>query len=142
MPAFLFLQKFVAGAPATMPLDDVADLLVEAGPILQEGDVYAVRLPPDRYAAHCTLIGNAESGVSCIGFEGPLHSEELRRRPIRQFCACPEMSTPDSGSVAELSPPSLLLGLLGGVARVKRGDEALTRRFVARLPCNPETGTH
>lgn len=79
MPAFLFLQKFVAGAPATMPLDDVADLLVEAGPILQEGDVYAVRLPPDRYAAHCTLIGNAESGVSCIGFEGPLHSEELRR---------------------------------------------------------------
>ncbi|MDP1612108.1 MAG: hypothetical protein Q8M11_13730 [Sulfuritalea sp.] len=79
MPAFLFLQKFVAGEPAAMPFDELTDLLVEVGPVRSEGESYAVQLPPDRYAGYCTIIGTSESGISCIGFEDPLYSDELRR---------------------------------------------------------------
>ena len=79
MPAFLFLQKFVAGVPAAMPFDELTDLLVEIGPIRSEVDNHVAQLPPDRYASHCTLIGSAESGITCIGFECPLYSDDLRR---------------------------------------------------------------
>jgi len=79
MTAFLFLQKFSDGVATPMPFDDVADVMVAAGPLRRDGVQHAIDLDPDRYASHCILIGNERTGVECIGFERPIYSEELRQ---------------------------------------------------------------
>src|SRR5258707_12543881 len=79
MTAFLYLQKFDDGAPVAMPFRAVINILSRYGtPGRGRGDV-ELTLPPDVMAASCTVIGNPESGITCIGFDRPHFDADLRR---------------------------------------------------------------
>lgn len=78
MTAFLFLQKFEDGTPSPLPFAPLMERLTQAGtPGRGAGDV-EITLPSGAMAALCTVIGNAEEGISCIAFERPRFDAALR----------------------------------------------------------------
>lgn len=79
MTAFLYLQKFTDGVPAAMPYQPLIDILSRFGKLGRGAGDLEVILPPDMVAAGCTVIGDSESGISCVGFERPRFDADLRR---------------------------------------------------------------
>lgn len=78
MTAFLYLQKFDNSMPVAMPFQPLMDILSRYGVQGRgRGDI-EFTLPPDMIAAGCTVIGDFESGVSCVGFDRPLFDADLR----------------------------------------------------------------
>lgn len=79
MTAFLFLQVFDSGVPVAMPWQPLMDVLVRYGtPGRGRGDS-EITLPDDTIAACCTVVGDQESGVTCVGFDRPYFDADLRR---------------------------------------------------------------
>jgi hypothetical protein len=78
MTAFLFLQKFDGGVPATLPYAPLMARLSRVGVVGRGRGDQEVALPADTMAATCTVIGSAEDGIACIGFERPRFDDKLR----------------------------------------------------------------
>lgn len=79
MTAFLFLQKFEGGEPSALPYAALMARLARAGVPGQGAGDLELALPAGAMAATCTVIGNAEEGIACIGFERPRFDEALRQ---------------------------------------------------------------
>lgn len=78
MTAFLFLQKFDGGVPAMLPYVPVMARLALVGKAGRGRGDMEITLPADAVAATCTVIGSAEEGIACIGFERPRFDAALR----------------------------------------------------------------
>lgn len=79
MTAFLFLQKFDGGIPVSMPFQPLMDILSRYGtPGRGRGDA-EITFSAEGIAASCTVAGNLESGVMCVGFERPGFNGDLRQ---------------------------------------------------------------
>jgi hypothetical protein len=78
MTAFLFLQKFDGGVPAKLPYGPLMARLSRVGVLGRGMGDLEVALPADVMAATCTVIGGAEDGIACIGFERPRFDDKLR----------------------------------------------------------------
>jgi hypothetical protein len=79
MTAFLYLQKFDKGIPVAMPFQPVMDILSCYGITGRgRGDI-EITFPPDTIAAGCTVVGNVNLGITCVGFDRPRFDEDLRR---------------------------------------------------------------
>lgn len=78
MTAFLFLQTFEGGTPAPMPHAPLMARLAQAGALGQGAGDMEVALPAEAMAATCTVVGNADDGIACIGFERPRFDGPLR----------------------------------------------------------------
>ncbi|HEX8988256.1 MAG TPA: hypothetical protein VF816_09850 [Rhodocyclaceae bacterium] len=79
MTAFLFLQRFESGMPAALPFEPVMELLSRYGKVGRGRGDLEVCFDPGEIAAGCTVVGSAEAGVGCIGFERPRFDKALRR---------------------------------------------------------------
>lgn len=79
MTSFLFLQKFKNGSAIALPFTPVMDILSRFSTSGRGLGDLELTFPADAIAASCTVIGNQDSGISCIGFERPRYDAELRR---------------------------------------------------------------
>jgi hypothetical protein len=78
MTAFLFLQRFENGQPATMPFGEVTAILGRHGKTGRGRGDLEVTFESDTTAAGCTVAGDARNGVICVGFERPRYDSALR----------------------------------------------------------------
>lgn len=78
MTSFLFLQKFDDGVVVALPYAPLMAKLTRMGALGRGRGDLEIALPADAVAATCTVIGSAEAGITCIGFERPRFDDQLR----------------------------------------------------------------
>ena len=79
MTTFLFLQRFEQGAVAPMPFQPLMQLLARHGTVGRGQADVELTLAPDTIASGCTVIGDGDTGISCVGFERPRYDAALRQ---------------------------------------------------------------
>lgn len=79
MTAFLFLQKFEDGKLVFMPYQSLVEILSRYGKLGRGRGDWEITLPAGETAASCTVVGDAENGILCIGFERPAYNDTLRK---------------------------------------------------------------
>lgn len=79
MTAFLFLQRFEQGAVAPIPLQPLMDILSRYGKMGRGRGDLEITFEPDTVAFGCTVVGDAQTGVRCVGFERPRYDAALRQ---------------------------------------------------------------
>lgn len=131
MTAFLFLQRFHDHQPAVLPFEGVMDLLGREGVAGRgaSGDL-EFHFEGDALALGCTVVGDAETGVWCLGFEGPRFDDALRQFAwacMAQWGCAVFDDTLDvvyvrMNGVADL-PPSLAAAAGDGVRRVSAAQQ-------------------
>ncbi len=79
MTAFLFLQKFDSGVPSAMPYAPVMARLARVGALGRGAGDMEIALLANVMAVTCTVVGDAQEGIVCIGFERPRFDDALRQ---------------------------------------------------------------